>query len=116
MNVSILYYEILESGNMSEVGDEVGEGPHVTQRVVPDVSPDVSTSTDYGYISDKYEDDDYETLIAKLKEHLKDTLASDIQVGLKLSRDLRTSVLTNIYFGPNQISNIICLSKIDRIE
>jgi len=67
---------------MSEVGDEVGEGPHVTQRVVPDVSPDVSTSTDYGYISDKYEDDDYETLIAKLKEHLKDTLASDIQLSL----------------------------------
>ena len=29
---------------------------------------------------------------------------------------LSTSVQTNLYFGPNQISNIICLSNIDRIE
>ena len=29
---------------------------------------------------------------------------------------VKNSVRTNIYFGPNRISNIICLSQIVRIE
>ena len=78
-------YDLTESGNnltkMSEVGEEVGES-HITQRVVPDVSADVSPST---VLRDNFRDlcedeDDYETLKIRLKEHMKDILASDIQV------------------------------------
>jgi len=71
---------------MSEVGEEVGES-HITQRVVPDVSADVSPST---VLRDNFRDlcedeDDYETLKIRLKEHMKDILASDIQLSVFLA-------------------------------